>query len=711
MGAPTNRHRTEPVSQGLRAEGLGIGALAKLVEHSLDGIALLDEEFRFVYVNPAGCDIFGCPAEQLIGQPGLFLVAPERRQAGRAFLQDAMAGRPGHRSGRIIRPDGQERELEATGRVFEVDGRRMLAGIFRDVTDLRRTERWTSAFAQIAASIAYAQSLEAVLDDLAGSAVAATGMVACAVILLADNPPRFRIAGTHGLAPDYGQRFEAALATGLDLPALRAFRTRQIVVVRRAPEDPDLAHLEALDREISWSTIVCIPMVVRERAVGALKGLFGPGRAPDQDGMAALTAIAHQVAVAVDNARLVAEATAASRRQEALVQAGLALTSELSLPAVLRKIVSLACEVADARYGAVGVLGADGKLEDFITFGVTDEQRQAIGYLPVGRGILGVLISDARPIRLRRIQDDPRSVGFPPHHPPMTSFLGVPISVRGRWYGNLYLTDKRHAAEFTEADERAAVTLATQAGVAIENARLFAEAQDQLALQERHRLARELHDSVSQALFSLTLQTRATQLLVEREELDPTGVLSGPMARLRELTDGALAEMRALIFELRPDALREEGLLAAVRKQAEGHGAQEALAVVVEAPDDRMTMPAKVEEQLYRLTQEALGNIVKHAQASCVRVRFQLNHPGADQLLLEISDDGIGFDPSAARPGHMGLRTMAERAAALGGTLDVSSRPGSGTAVRVTVPLGGAQPLGRHPPDHPAVTGPQGWQR
>jgi PAS domain S-box-containing protein len=692
----------------LNAEGLGIGALARLVEQSLDGIALLDEELRFVYVNPAGCDILGYRHEQLIGQPGLFLVTPERRQAGREFLQDAMAGRPGHRSGPIVRPDGQQRQIEATGRVLEADGRRMLAGIFRDVTDLRRTERWTSAFAQIAAGTVYAQSLEAVLDDLAGSAVTATGMVACAAILLADDPPRFRVAGTHGLPPDYGQRFQAALATGLDLPALRAFRTKQTVVVQRAPEDPDLAHLEELDRGLPWSSIVCIPMVVRERTVGALKGFFGPGHAPDQDGMAALAAVAHQAAVVVDNARLFAAATAASRRQEALVQAGLALTSELSLPAVLRKIVSLACEVADASYGAVGVLGADGRLEDFITFGVTDEQRQAIGHLPVGNGILGVLITDARPIRLRRIQDDPRSVGFPPHHPPMTSFLGVPISVRGRRYGNLYLTDKRDAAEFTEEDERAAVTLAAQAGVAIENARLFAEAQDQLALQERHRLARELHDSVSQALFSLTLQTRATQLLLDKEGLDPTGILGGPMAKLRELTDGALAEMRALIFELRPEALREEGLLAAVRKQAEGLSALEELAVVIEAPDDRITLPAQVEEQLYRLTQEALANIVKHAQATSMRIRFQLAHPAADQLLLEISDDGIGFDPSVARPGHMGLRTMAERAATLGGTLEVSSRPRSGTAVRVTVPLASAQPLGRHPPAHPATTGPQG---
>jgi PAS domain S-box-containing protein len=703
MAVPTNKPRKERPLHGLQPEDLGIGALAKLVEQSLDGIALLDEEFRFVYVNPAGCDILGYRPEQLIGQPGLFLVTPERRQAGREFLQDTLGGRPGRRSGTIVRPDGQERQIEATGRVFEADGRRMLVGIFRDITDLRRTERWTSAFAQIAASIAYARSLEAVLEALADSAVAATGMVACAVILLGDDPPRFRVAGTHGLPPDYGQRFEVALAAGLDLPALRAFRTGQTVVVQRAPEDPDLAGLEELDRELPWDTIVCTPMVVRERSVGALKGFFGSGRVPDQEGMQVLAAMAHQAAVAVDNARLFAKATAASRRREVLVQAGLALTSELSLPAVLRKIVSLACEVAGARYGAVGVLGADGKLEDFITFGVTEEERQAIGHLPVGKGILGVLITDARPIRLRRIQDDPRSGGFPPHHPPMTSFLGVPISVRGKLYGNLYLTDKRDAAEFTEEDERAVVTLATQAGVAIENARLFAEAQDRLALQERHRLARELHDSVSQALFSLTLQTRATQLLLEREGLDPSGAIGGRMAKLRELTDGALAEMRALIFELRPEALREEGLVAAVRKHAEGLSAREELSVVVEAPEDQIALPAQVEEQLYRLAQEALGNIVKHAQASTVRIRFQFPEPEADRLILEVSDDGIGFDPLVSRPGHMGLRTMDERAATLGGTLVVFSRPGSGTVVRVTVPLHTAQP-----PVQPAVAGPQG---
>jgi signal transduction histidine kinase len=173
------------------------------------------------------------------------------------------------------------------------------------------------------------------------------------------------------------------------------------------------------------------------------------------------------------------EANEVVRRQEALLQAGLVLASELSLPTVLQKIVELACDVSDARYGALGVLAPGGdRLEDFVTHGVTEEERRAIGSLPVGRGILGALIEEAHPLRLRRIQDDPRSVGFPAHHPPMTSFLGVPMTVRGRVYGNLYLTEKRGAAEFTEEDERAVVTLAAQAAVAVENARLYQEAQD-----------------------------------------------------------------------------------------------------------------------------------------------------------------------------------------------------------------------------------------
>jgi signal transduction histidine kinase len=162
--------------------------------------------------------------------------------------------------------------------------------------------------------------------------------------------------------------------------------------------------------------------------------------------------------------------------RDPLVQAGLVLASELSLPAVLQKIAKLACDVADARYGALGVLGPDGLIREFVTHGVTEEERRAIGHIPEGKGILGALITDARPLRLRRIQDDDRSVGFPENHPPMTSFLGVPIKIHGRVYGNLYLAEKRGSSEFTADDEAAVITLATQAAVAIDNARLYEEA-------------------------------------------------------------------------------------------------------------------------------------------------------------------------------------------------------------------------------------------
>lgn len=217
------------------------------------------------------------------------------------------------------------------------------------------------------------------------------------------------------------------------------------------------------------------------------------------------------------------------RRREALIQAGLTLASELSLPSVLQKIVDLACHVADARYGALGVLDRGREIEDFITHGVTEQERRAIGDLPHGRGILGALIDEAHPLRLERIQDDPRSVGFPPNHPPMTTFLGVPVEVRGRVFGNLYLTEKRGGDAFTPEDERAVMTLAAQAGIAIENARLYEEAR-------RH----------ARRLEALNEVTRATL-----EGGDVEEVLRMIAERAREIVGAALA---TIVTPLEPDS-------------------------------------------------------------------------------------------------------------------------------------------------------------
>jgi signal transduction histidine kinase len=332
------------------------------------------------------------------------------------------------------------------------------------------------------------------------------------------------------------------------------------------------------------------------------------------------------------------------------------------------------------------VLGPTGLTEDFITSGATSEQLGAIDDLP-GKATLGTPSTDARAFRLGPSKDDAGSVASPQDHPPLTSLLRAPIVVRGKIYGNLYLAEKQEAPEFTAEDERAAVTLAAQAGVAIENARLFEEARTRLALQERNRLAQELHDSVSQALFSLTLHARAAQLAFEQRESIGTDRLESHLAELRQLTQAALAEMKALIFELRPEALREEGLIAALRKQADRIVARDEVRVEVIAPEVPVVLPPSMEEELYRWSQEALANAMKHAVASRIVIRIQPSEQGEPQLALEISDDGVGFDPSLSRPGHLGLTTMAERANRVGGTFEVRSAPGAGSTVRVTVPL------------------------
>ncbi|GAC1626325.1 MAG: hypothetical protein NVS4B2_05570 [Chloroflexota bacterium] len=260
----------------------------------------------------------------------------------------------------------------------------------------------------------------------------------------------------------------------------------------------------------------------------------------------------------------------------------------------------------------------------------------------------------------------------------------VPLRVGDRIVGVLTCYT-REVVPLPESDIGLLTTIADQVAVAVENARLYRQSRDLATLQERARLARDLHDSVTQALFSMTMHARAAQMSLDREGLDANGVLGRSLQQLSELTQGALAEMRALIFELRPGALAEEGLAAALRKQAVVLTMREGLAVRVEAPPDRLMIEETVEEHLYRLAQEALNNIVKHARASNVLVRLE-HDPDTAELCVEIHDDGRGFDSTTVPPGHLGLGTMAERARLVGARFEVRSSAGKGTLVRVTLP-------------------------
>jgi two-component system, NarL family, sensor histidine kinase DevS len=538
-------------------------------------------------------------------------------------------------------------------------------------------------------------------------------------------------------------------------------------------------------------------------------------------------------------------------RLRALVEANVALTAELSLDAVLQRLVEAAAELAGARYAALGVIDRSGSgLERFLTTGIDDETRAAIGDPPHGRGILGVLIHEAVPLRLHDLGDDPRSVGFPPNHPPMRTFLGVPIHLRGVAYGNLYLTEKQGGEDFTEDDEELLSLLASQAAVAIENARLYEAttgwskqleslnevgnalateteldrlldliarrlrelldarlvtvvlpvgadelrfaavageggerilgetisrstsktgrvlalqrservdavlddpdvdnetmrligarsglwvpllvrgraigvlaAHDKLGQEvrfsdtdlrlaetfatrgalavdlseriardslrrvveaqelERRRLARELHDETGQALTSILLGLKGLE-----EKLDDAGARASA-AELRELVVATLQDVRRLAVELRPSALDDFGLVAALERLTASISEQTGIKIDFEPALTTERLPEEVETALYRIVQESLTNVVKHAQARNVSVL--LTHR-EDAVKAIIEDDGRGFDPVERAGEGFGLGGMSERLALLGGRLEIESSGEAGTTIAAEVPL------------------------
>jgi len=343
--------------------------------------------------------------------------------------------------------------------------------------------------------------------------------------------------------------------------------------------------------------------------------------------------------------------------------------------------------VEGTRAPAVGitVVGDDHQLVVAGGYGFpsTTKSREAwtagsitLGDLPSGDVLLTnntVVLPDARPL----FEASPVLKGFAAALDGMDwqGVIYVPLSWENRVFGFFGVFLPPGVAGPNEGELAFYTALADQAAVVVTNARLAASV-------ERTLLARELHDSVSQALFSMTMHARAAQLSMAKTGLDPTGPLGRSISEMAELTRGALAEMRALIFELRPEALAEEGLVAAVRKQAAALTAREQIAVTVDGPEERLELGSRVEEHLYRIVSEALHNVVKHAGAESAAVSVTARE---GVLRVEVSDDGAGFDPDAENPGHLGLGTMAARAEGIGANLTITSAPGTGTTVAVSI--------------------------
>jgi signal transduction histidine kinase len=375
----------------------------------------------------------------------------------------------------------------------------------------------------------------------------------------------------------------------------------------------------------------------------------------------------------------------------AISDAVLAITTERAVEPILEKIVDCARDLAGARYAAIGVPDGEGGFERFITSGMTDAQWEALGELPRTHGLLGAMLETPEPYRTRNVQDDPRFEGWPDEHPNMRSFLGVPIVLHGSVIGAFYLTEKRgrRRGQFTDEDQELIETLAAHAAIAIENARLYERSRELSTIEERKRLASDLHDSVAQNVFSLSLTAQAAALLVDS---DPARA-KAELGRVESLAKEALEEMRAAIFELRPAELEAEGLATALRKHAEVLRRLHSQAIDVHVTAERR-LPAELEKCLFRIAQEALTNALKHANAGRIQVELELVD---SRVLLAVADDGAGFDleSARARSRRLGLISMQERAESLGGTLSISSRPGDGTRVAVEVAVGGEHPRPR----------------
>jgi signal transduction histidine kinase len=365
---------------------------------------------------------------------------------------------------------------------------------------------------------------------------------------------------------------------------------------------------------------------------------------------------------------------------QAMSEAVLALAGEREVEPVLRRLVESARELAGARYAALGIPDGQGAFAQFITAGMSDELIAAMGPLPRTHGLLGAMLTTPESYRTPDIRRDRRFRGWWPRaHPQMRSFLGVPIVARGEVIAAFYLTDREGAEEFTADDQGLIETLAAHAAVAIENARLLERSRELSIVEERNRLARELHDSVSQKLFGLVLNAEAASTLLGR---DPAAAAEA-VARLGELAHEALTELRALIFELRPASLEEEGLAATLRKHVDMlrrvHGREVELRISGAA----RTAP-RIDGEVLRIAQEALNNALRHADAERIELRLQARD---GRLTLTVADDGVGFDPAApgVRSRRLGLTSMEERARALGGSLAVVSRRGDGTTVTLEV--------------------------
>jgi len=522
-----------PGTPAFRLESLDSALLASALEVSLDGFLLFTSDLRCLFANQAACDILGRSPEHISGQ------------SLETFFADAeqdlhLLTRTGHWSTTILRSNGEKREVECTRAVIEQEGYIQGVLMLRDLTNLRLAIREAKILKQLATSVTYTPSLEAILGGLARDVVQILGIQACLITLVSGSPPQFRVHSDYGLPPGFTETMLDLAQVGARLPTLYAFQENRIVLHNFPPNDAFYTRLFPQQR---WS--------------------------PEID-------------------------------------------------ALLRQFLDLRLQFPGGNIVSVPLL-----------------------------------------------------------------YKGTTLGVFNAYYAFTSPPDMADLSLFTSIAEIASVT--------IHNAREFMAAQERAVLEERRRLARELHDSVSQQLYGVTLGVQSAHHFMVSDPPYASESLDYALSLARTCQE----EMRALLFVLHPEVLESSGLVVALTRHATALCSRHSLSIEsMFCAEPPLLLDAK--EALYRIAQEALYNVVKHAQARHVTLCLSESGGGVE---LEIKDDGIGFNPSAAFPGHLGLLSMRERAIRLGGAMEITSVPAWGTSVRVSLPTPGANsPLLASPP-------------
>lgn len=358
-----------------------------------------------------------------------------------------------------------------------------------------------------------------------------------------------------------------------------------------------------------------------------------------------------------------------------LIQAAAEVAGQPDLEAVLRTTVRTAREATGATYAALGVIGEHGTLSDFLHEGMDDDQVEAVGDLPSGKGVLGALITDPHTIRLHSISDHAASAGFPPHHPEMTTFLGVPIKVGDRIFGNLYLTDK--PGGFSEEDEAMVEGLAAIAGAAVSTARLRDRLTRLALVEDRERIARDLHDAVIQDLFAVGLGLQNVALT----SADPT--MAESLDDAVDRLDQAIGSLRTFVFDLRAASQAHTDPARAVRQLVTRLSAPYGIETSVEVGRDLGRLPADRLDDALHIVRESVSNALRHSGTDRIDVRLDRGDLG---LIVVVRDHGSGFDPGSPTTG-MGLGNLRARTDRAGGELDIDSAPDTGTLIRAVLPL------------------------